>query len=90
MNRDKLSYDVDKLKYWEVPGLQGTVGPFSSEYNKLHVYARDVHSGAGNCVCGLDLGHAIHVQAAPGIDVPDRLRYVRRRDVTSDGIRKID
>jgi len=39
-----------------------------------HVYARDIHSGAGNCVCGRALGDTKHVQAAPGIPVPDRMR----------------
>lgn len=28
-----------------VPGQDGTVGPFPSQYGRLHVYARDVHSG---------------------------------------------
>lgn len=66
-----------------VPGWEGAPGPFPSEYGKPHVYARSVHSGAGNCVCGLDAGHQLHVQIAPGVDVPDRLRYSSRR--TSSG-----
>jgi hypothetical protein len=44
-----------------------------SEYGLAHVYARDVHSGSGNCVCGRHLGTK-HVQAAPGVPIPDRLR----------------
>lgn len=36
----------------QVPGWEGTVGPFKGQYGKPHIYARDVHSGAGNCVCG--------------------------------------
>lgn len=62
--------DVD-----EVPGREGSVGPFSGDYTDPHVYARDIHSGAGNCVCGSDVGNKLHVQAAPGIDVPESMRY---------------
>lgn len=57
-----------------IPGWEGAVGPFRADYGRPHVYARDVHSGAGNCVCGAHLGHRRHVQAAPGVDVPDALR----------------
>lgn len=57
-----------------MPGWEGSVGPFRTDYGKPHVYARDVHSGAGNCVCGSHLGHAVHVQAAPGVPVPDSMR----------------
>lgn len=58
-----------------VPGWEGSVGPFAEDYASPHVYARDVHSGAGNCVCGSDVAHKLHVQAAPGIEVPYRMRY---------------
>lgn len=57
-----------------VPGWEGTVGPFKSQYGQPHVYARDVQSGAGNCVCGAALGHRRHVQAAPGVPIPDEMR----------------
>lgn len=57
-----------------VPGWEGSIGPFPGQYGKPHVYARDIHSGAGNCVCGDALGAARHVQAAPGVPIPDRLR----------------
>jgi hypothetical protein len=59
----------------KIPGWEGTTGPFPSTYHKPHVYARDVHSGAGNCVCGRSLGHSRHVQAAPGVPVPDLMRF---------------
>jgi hypothetical protein len=59
----------------DVPGWEGAVGPFSGEHAKPHVYARDIHSGAGNCVCGSDLGNKLHVQAAPGVPVPETMRY---------------
>lgn len=58
----------------QVPGWEGSQGPFQSQYGQPHVYARDIHSGAGNCVCGWDLGHRLHVQAAPGVEVPERMR----------------
>lgn len=56
------------------PGYEGSVGPFRSEYGKPHVYARDVHSGAGNCVCGGHPGHKRHVELAPGVPVPEWMR----------------
>lgn len=56
-----------------VPGWEGSVGPFEDQYGKLHVYARDVQSGAGNCVCGASLDHRRHVQAAPGVEIPSRV-----------------
>ncbi len=59
----------------QVPGWEGSVGPFPLQYNDPHVYARSVHSGAGNCVCGWPLGDARHVQAAPGVPVPEVMRY---------------
>lgn len=61
-----------------VPGWEGAVGPFPSQYSQPHVYARDIHSGAGNCVCGSDLGHDDHVQAAPGVPIPASMRHPRR------------
>lgn len=57
-----------------VPGYQGSIGPWPSQYGKPHVYARDVHSGAGNCVCGAGLQDARHTEAAPGVPVPERMR----------------
>lgn len=58
----------------QVPGWEGSIGPGPGQYGKPHVYARDVCSGAGNCVCGRALGDARHVQAAPGVPVPDWAR----------------
>jgi hypothetical protein len=63
----------------DVPGYEGSQGPFKGEYGKPHVYARDVHSGGGNCVCGMDLGYSIHTEAAPGIPVPDYRRWGKPR-----------
>lgn len=63
---------VDHVRY--MPGWEGSQGPFPSEYTGPHVYARDVHSGAGNCVCGVDLGGRVHIQAAPGVPVPLNFR----------------
>ena len=56
----------------EIPGWEGSVGPGPSQYNKPHVYARSVHSGAGNCVCGSPpRDKRLHVQLAPGVPNPD-------------------
>ena len=57
-----------------IPGWEGSTGPFPAQYGQFHVYARDIHSGAGNCVCGRALGDSKHVQAAPGVPIPDRMR----------------
>lgn len=53
-----------------VPGYEGSIGPGPGQYGKPHVYARDVHSGAGNCVCGRALRSTIHTEAVPGVPVP--------------------
>ena len=58
----------------EIPGWEGSIGPSPSQYNDPHVYARNIHSGAGNCVCGRDLGDVKHVMAAPGVPIPERFR----------------
>lgn len=49
-----------------VPGEEGSVGPFPTQYGMDHVYARDVHSGAGNCVCGGAPQDAVHVHSPLG------------------------
>ena len=60
-----------------VPGGCGSLGPFgAAEFCQPHVYARDVTSGAGNCVCGAPLPDDLHVQAAPGVDIPAEMRRV--------------
>jgi len=58
----------------EIPGYEGSIGPFPGQYGRPHVYARDVHSGAGNCVCGWDLAAPRHTQAAPGVPIPEEMR----------------
>ena len=61
----------------DVPGANGSLGPFGElEYCEPHVYARDITSGAGNCVCGCSLGDDLHTEAAPGVPVPDGARMV--------------
>jgi hypothetical protein len=52
------------------PGSEGSIGPFPQDYSQPHVYARDITSGAGNCVCAKALGEGVHTEAAPGIPVP--------------------
>lgn len=58
----------------DMPGWEGSHGPFKGDYNQPHVYARDIHSGPGNCVCGRALPESVHVQAAPGVPIPDHMR----------------
>ena len=65
---------LQTFSVWDVPGWEGAQGPFEDEYSEPHVYARDIHSGAGNCVCGGGLGDPVHLQAAPGVDVPEHQR----------------
>ena len=53
-----------------IPGWERSIGPFPSQYGKPHVYARDIHSGAGNCVCGWNPEHRLHEaysRAAPEV-----------------------
>jgi hypothetical protein len=60
-----------------VPGFEGSLGPLTdAERCAPHVYARDITSGAGNCVCGAALPDDLHVQAAPGVPIPDEMRRV--------------
>jgi hypothetical protein len=61
-----------------IPGWEGSIGPFPGQYDRPHVYARDIHSGAGNCCCGAALGAWLHVQAAPGVPVPPGYRRAGR------------
>ena len=57
----------------EIPGWEGSIGPSPAQYSIPHVYARSVFSGAGNCVCGRDSRHQIHVQIAPGVTLAEIL-----------------
>ena len=59
---------------YSVPGTEGSLGPGLGQYGRPHVYARDAQSGAGNCVCGRDLPHSVHTEAAPGVPVPEGMR----------------
>jgi hypothetical protein len=43
----------------DVPGLDGP-GPFPCDYARKHLYARDVESEDGACVCSAGPGHALH------------------------------
>lgn len=52
-----------------IPGWEGSIGPGPGQYGDPHVYARDVRSGAGSCVCGQPLRDSLHVQAAPGVPI---------------------
>lgn len=62
-----------------VPGYEGSIGPFGPlEYRAPHVYARDITSGAGNCVCAGPLGDRLHTEAAPGVPVPPTARQVAK------------
>ncbi|HZN76080.1 MAG TPA: hypothetical protein VFC00_30990 [Micromonosporaceae bacterium] len=71
---------------YEIPGHEGTIGPFPGQYRRPHVYARDVHSGAGNCVCGAGLYDRRHTEAAPGVPIPERATT----PATSEGDQEAD
>lgn len=58
-----------------IAGYEGSVGPFRNQHRAPHVYARDIHSGAGNCRCGGAPGDWIHTEIAPGVPVPDVYRH---------------
>lgn len=62
------------MNTYEIPGEGGSLGPGRGQYGRPHVYARDVQSGAGNCVCGRDLPSVLHTEAAPGVPIPDGMR----------------
>jgi HK97 family phage portal protein len=53
------------------PGYEGSIGPGKGQYSEPHVYARDVCSGAGNCVCGASSRDPIHPELVPGVPNPD-------------------
>jgi hypothetical protein len=52
----------ERVALRDIPGWEGSVGPFPGQYSLIHRYARDVHSGAGNCVCGRHEDSSIHVR----------------------------
>jgi hypothetical protein len=64
----------DLMDELPVPGMAGITGPFPYQYSGAHVYARDIHSIPGLCVCGAPLASRRHPYAAPGVPVPARLR----------------
>jgi hypothetical protein len=57
----------ERLLRNEIPGWEGSIGPFPHQYGSSHVYARDIHSGAGNCVCGRHPESSIHVIASKDV-----------------------
>lgn len=67
----------------DIPGWEGSVGPFPHQYGKPHVYARDVQSGAGNCVCGATLEDKRHVQVVPGVPNPSDVRASERAQIVA-------
>lgn len=71
---DPEGHGFGKTGAVDYPGYGGSQGPFEDDYSEPHVYARDIHSGAGNCVCGGGLGDPVHVEAAPGVEVPEHQR----------------
>lgn len=65
------------------------LGPFGeTEYSRLHVYARDVRSAAGHCVCKASVGDRIHTHVAPGLPVRE-LSAAIRKAIASDPIRPL-
>lgn len=56
-----------------------TLGPWTdAERSGPHVYARDITSAGGNCVCKAALGEDVHTAAAPGVPVPESARMVAK------------
>ncbi len=55
-----------------VPGWEGSCGPFKGQYAQPHVYARDVMSGSGNCVCGTDPRDKPHVPSPLAPPITER------------------
>lgn len=53
------------------PGYEGSIGPFEPDYGKPHVYARDVMSGTGNCMCGAGPDDPLHPELVPGVPNPN-------------------
>lgn len=51
----------------DYPGYEGSIGPFRNQYADPHRYARDVHSGAGNCVCGAAEDDKLHMKQEPKV-----------------------
>jgi hypothetical protein len=51
-----------------VPVVTGSyLGPNPAQYGRRHAYARSVHSGAGNCICGRDAADQLHTRLAPNV-----------------------
>lgn len=60
-------------------GAASSLGPLTiAERNAPHVYARDITSAAGDCVCKAALGDDVHPFAAPGVEVPESAREVAK------------
>lgn len=66
----EYAYRANQALAAAYPGHEGSVGPFSEDYGNPHVYARDVTSGAGNCMCGSGPDDPIHPELAPGVPNP--------------------
>lgn len=66
LNRLKMNNQPRNL----IAGFEGSIGPLKFQYLDPHVYARDIHSGAGNCVCGGSPSYKLHVQSPLAPDAP--------------------
>lgn len=60
-----------------IPGWEGTTGPTPSQYHQDHVYARDVYSTTGACLCGRPLSSVLHPAVTPAW--PSEARVKARR-----------
>jgi hypothetical protein len=62
-----------------VDDAASSLGPLTiAERNAPHVYARDITSASGDCVCKAELGDSLHLEAAPGVPVPESAREVAK------------
>ena len=56
-----------------IPGVDGAPGPFVHQYALPHVYAREIASTVGKCVCNAPADDPVHVRSQPR-ELPPSMR----------------
>lgn len=60
-------------------GAPSLLGPFGeADRHRPHMYARDVRSATGACVCKADPWDALHSAIAPGLGAPELAAAIRK------------